>query len=219
MHANVTPARRIAAALNAWQDNARTALSWVHASWPAGVLALGEDDARALTSAIGSVEHREACSLAFLKSAQIASPSLDGPFFDALPIETGLRVLRLRALQFRRGEIRRIVDKRTRMSVLHWAGVSSLEHLTRDVLAAPDIARLSIPPVAMLDADALAFEGLALIERDTSSPCALLRCALPRAAAHASWVGRVPRELDQHGTQALIAQLPELLPEWSWLFG
>ncbi|MDR5759453.1 type III secretion protein HrpB4 [Caballeronia sp. LZ035] len=219
MHVNATPARRIAAALNAWQDNARNALSWAHGSWPAGVLSLSEDDCAALTSAVASVEHREACSLAFLASAQIGSPSLEGPFLDALPIEIGLRVLRLRALQFRRGEIRRIVDKRTRMSVLHWAGVSSLEHITRDALVAPDIARLSIPPVAMLDADALALEGLALIARDTSSSCALLRCALPRASAHASWVGGVPRALDQHGTQALIAQLPELLPEWSWLFG
>jgi type III secretion system HrpB4-like protein len=218
MHVNVTPARRIADALIAWQDNTRDALSWVHVSWLASVLSLGEDEVLALTSAIPA-SRREACSLAFVESACLPPPGLEETFFDALPVDIGLRVLRLRALRFRRAEIRRIVDKRTRLNVLQWAGVSTLELLTRDALAAPDIARLSIPPIATLDADALALEGHALISRDTSSPCALLRCALPRISPHASWIGRVPRDLDHDGTRALIQQLPELLPEWSWLFG
>jgi type III secretion system HrpB4-like protein len=209
-------ARRVADALNAWQSNAREALLWAHVSWTASALSLDENDAHTLIASLDST-HVEACSLAFVRSVE--TPSLDGPFFDALPIETGLRVLRLRALRFRRDEIRRIVDKRTRMNVLQWAGLSSLAPLTTDALNAPDIARLSIPPVSMLDAEALALEGLALISRDTSSPCALLRLALPRHAAHASWIDRIPRDLDRNGTNTLIAQLPELLPEWSWLFG
>jgi type III secretion system HrpB4-like protein len=219
-----SPASRVAAALGAWERNAREAFSWAHPSWIAGALAIGEDEAEMLARELRS----EAVSIAFLHGARVPQPDLDAlaqagiARLDALPIETGLQVLRLRALRFRRGEIRRIIDKRTRVTVQQWAGVT-LEQLTQDTpeerMHAPDIARLALTPIAMLDADALALEGYGLIARDTLSTCPLLRLALPRASNRARWTDTLPREVDAQGTHMLIARLPEFLPEWSWLFG
>lgn len=229
-----SPFARTTAALAAWQDSARRALQWAHPSWLAGVLDIDEAAARVLIQAVDPA-HR-ASSLSLLQGVGIALPELEslaapGPArLDALPPELGLRVLRIRALRFRRSEIRRIVDKTTRASVVRWAGVP-LDRLTGETpserLSAPDIGQLArrfpIPPVAMLDDDALAFEGHSLIRRDlrAGSPCSLLRLALPRdaASARARWVNQVPADIDPHGTDALIAQLPTLMPEWTWLFG
>jgi type III secretion system HrpB4-like protein len=217
-------ATRVAAALGAWERNARDAFSWAHPSWIAGALAIGEDDAAMLSRALRS----EAVSIAFLHGARVPQPDLEAlaqvhvARLDALPVDTGLQVLRLRALRFRRGEIRRIIDKRTRVSVQQWAGVP-LDQLTHETaeerMNAPDIARLALTPIAMLDADVLALEGHALIARDTGSSCALLRLALPRTSNRARWADTLPREVDAQGTRTLIARLPEFLPEWSWLFG
>lgn len=260
-----SPYRRAAAVLAAWQCNARGVLQWAHPSWLASALAIDEAAARALTRAVveqgdaGATRPRvgfDACSLSLLRSVGPGLPELDAfadpgaMRLDAAPPEIGLRVLRIRALRFRRGEIRRIVDKRTRASVVQFAGIP-LERLTgespNERLAVPDIgqmsARVPIPPVAMLDGDALALEGHALIKRDlrsAGSPCPLLRLALPRDAAgmrdsnstsssdsgdprdpraRRHWVEQIPADVDQHGSAALFAQLPNLLPEWAWLFG
>nr|WKF60277.1 hypothetical protein HUO10_004798 [Paraburkholderia busanensis] len=265
-----SPYRRAAAMLLAWQRNARGVLQWAHPSWLASALAIDETQAAGLTQAVAAA-HADDCSLALLRHLGLPMPSLEafaepGPLrLDALPAAAGLRVLRIRALRFRRAEIRRIVDKRTRATVVQWAGLP-LDRLTGDApndrRAMPDIAqmaaRVPIPPVAMLDDHALALEGYALIRRDLEvdldlggarSPCPLLRLALPRGvaadrpvdgyasvpssmqtrdnAAHAShqshaarhWVDQIPADVDQHGTAALFAELPNLLPEYPWLSG
>jgi hypothetical protein len=46
-----------------------------------------------------------------------------------------------------------------------------------------------------------------------------LRLALPHALPDAAWLRASGRELDAAGTAQLVARLPELLPEWAWLFG
>jgi type III secretion system HrpB4-like protein len=225
-----SPAQRGARALSAWERNACAAFSWAHPSWIAGALAIGEAEALMLSRALGG-DRNESLSHAFLQSARLPPPDLEAlahvhvARLDALPIEIGLRVLRLRALRFRRSEVRRIVDKRTRTAVLQWAGIP-LDRLTNETdeerLNAPDVTRLSLTPVALLDADTLALEGHALIARDLNavrSPCPLLRLALPCASTGTRWIDALPRDLDAQGTQALIARLPEYLPEWSWLFG
>jgi type III secretion system HrpB4-like protein len=211
-------APRFADALRAWQNNARGAFAWAHPSWIAHALAIDENDAAKLTGVAPS----EAVSLALLDSVSVPTPDLDDITFDALPVDIGLRVLRLRALRFRRSEIRRIVDKRTRTSIMQWAGVP-LDRLTHESaderMEAPDIAGLSITPVTMLNATALALEGHALIARDTGCGCALLRLALPRGSPNKRWIDTLPHKVDAQGTRTLVARLPEFLPEWSWLFG
>ena len=256
--------RTAAAALAAWQRNARSALQWAHPSWLAGALGIDAAAADGLARAL-AVPHGataasdgetdagsdaairlrmrvDACSLALLRCVGLPLPDIRavaGPGalrVDALPPETGLRVLRIRALRFRRGEIRRIVDKRMRARVAEWSGLALDRLITEQPgkrHAIPDIeqmaARVLIPPVTGVDGDALALEGHALIRRDLGhaySPCPLLRLALP-ADAHAlratgsppHWVDRIPADLDRHGTDALFAELPPLLPEYAWLSG
>jgi len=254
--------RLAAAALAAWQRNARSALKWAHPSWLA--CALGIDGAAAValashvtvqrsadastdpnaggSAAVRLRAHQDTCSLALLRCVGLPLPDIravGGPGalrVDALPPETGLRVLRIRALRFRRGEIRRIIDKRMRARVAEWSGLTLDRLITERPgkrQAIPNIeqmaARVSIPPVTAVEGDALALEGHALIRRDLGhahSPCPLLRLALPAdahslraAGSHPHWVDRIPADLDRHGTDALFAELPHLLPEYAWLSG
>ncbi|WP_175865834.1 type III secretion protein HrpB4 [Burkholderia cepacia] len=256
--------RLAAAALAAWQRNARSALQWAHPSWLACALGIDEAAAVALASRVavqrsadaltdpapdtgGSAAvrlraHQDTCSLALLRCVGLPLPNIRavvGPGalrVDALSPEAGLRVLRIRALRFRRGEIRRIVDKRMRARVAEWSGLTLDRLITelpgkRQVI--PDIkqmaARVPIPPVTAVDSDALALEGHALMRRDLGyahSPCPLLRLALPAdghslraAGSHPHWVDRIPADLDRYGTDALFAELHHLLPEYAWLSG
>ncbi|WP_310035315.1 type III secretion protein HrpB4 [Paraburkholderia graminis] len=164
---------------------------------------------------------------------------------DALPVDDALRVLRMRALLLRRAEVRRLIDKPSRRRLAEWIGVP-LERLgaaprrpgaDRASANVPDVARLvargHLPSLEELDAERLAYEGYALIARDVAlsasdaqeaalfawpCPCPLLRLALPRDLPP-PWPATTARELDTGGTALLFAQLPELLPEWAWLFG
>ncbi|MGY6151332.1 type III secretion protein HrpB4 [Paraburkholderia graminis] len=164
---------------------------------------------------------------------------------DALPVDDALRVLRMRALLLRRAEVRRLIDKPSRRRLAEWIGVP-LERLgaaprrpgaDRASANVPDVARLvargHLPSLEELDAERLAYEGYALIARDVAlsasdaqeaalfawpCPCPLLRLALPRDLPP-PWPATTARELDTGGTAFLFAQLPELLPEWAWLFG
>ncbi len=246
------PFARTAAALAAWRRNAIEVARWAHpSSWapaldvkPALMSASfdGLREALASTSA-GSLA---ACSRALLRAADVATPefdswrALDPAVLDALPVDDGLRVLRLRALLTRRAEVRRLVDKRIRRRLAQWVGVplerlsaASLhgtEHLSAN---ATDLARLvasgQLPPLEEIDEERLACEGYTLIARDmheaaqsamparATSPCSLLRLALPRDMP--PWPAGSVRELDVNGTALLFARLPELLPEWAWLFG
>ncbi|WP_144114218.1 type III secretion protein HrpB4 [Paraburkholderia sp. BCC1886] len=242
-----SPYQRTAAALSAWQRNVRGLMQWAHPSWLAAALSIDEQAAALLVRELGRLDETDAranaCSQALLRSIGASLPTLDAlaqpgaARLDAMLPASGLQVLRLRALRFRRGEIRRIVDKRTRAQVAQWAGMP-MERLGGDLAnertAAPDIAqmaaRVPIPPVAMLAGEALALEGYALLKRDlrsTRSPCPLLRMALPRhgaskhtgSTARSHWVTAIPADVDQGGTARLFTQLPHLLPEWAWLFG
>jgi hypothetical protein len=157
---------------------------------------------------------------------------------DALPPAVGLGVLRMRALQFRRTELRRVIDRHNRTRLSEWLGIpfdrlTETARVTQDASSAPDIAmlvaRVSVPPLDTLDAEALAFEGHALLKRDLGvahSPCPLLRIVLPReptgvapGRSPARWVEAVPPDVDADGTRWLLANLGELLPEWPWLSG
>jgi type III secretion system HrpB4-like protein len=242
----VDAASRHAAVLTAYQRNARTAMRWAHPSWLASVLATRDDAAAAVVARIDSPradEARrrgiEACSSALLRVLELRMPTLDAlgkpgvARFDALPPEVGLGVLRMRALQFRRAEVRRLIDKDSRVRFSEWLGIpldrlTRVSHATQEAASAPDIARLAakaaVPPLAMLDAEALALEGHALFQRDLGvahSPCPLLRIALPRErrTSRGHWLDRVAPGVDADGTAWLVANLAELLPEWPWLSG
>jgi type III secretion system HrpB4-like protein len=235
------PFARAAAALGAYERNAREAARWAHPSWfaaaldlPAGASGASLDGLRgALATAHGACV--AACSRALLRATNVNAPGFDTlrapnlAVLDALPVEAGVRVLRMRALLLRRADVRKLIDKRSRQRLAQWVGVP-LERLTASGAAgpanAPDVARLvsrgQLPALEEVDADTLAYEGYALLARDTPAaarPCPLLRLALPHALPDAAWLRASGRELDAAGTAQLVARLPELLPEWAWLFG
>jgi len=165
-------------------------------------------------------------------TASVPTLQPNAALLDVLPAQTGLQVLRMRALSFRRAEARRLIDKRSRSQLSEWAGVG-IDRLTQDahLADAPDTARLAaraaMPPLAALDAEALAIEGCVLLLRDLAThghsgsrmPFPLLRLALPRVLPTPPWLAAVPPQLDALGTARLFVRLSELLPEWAWLFG
>lgn len=238
-------ASRCAAFLCAYEQNARTAIRWAHPSWLASLLAIREDAAARLAACVdlpaghGRMDAVEACSSAMLRMLKLRMPTLDAlskpsvARLDALPPTLGLGVLRMRALQFRRAELRRVIDRYNRTRLSEWLGIpldrlTDISRATQEPSSAPDIARLAVkaavPPLETLDAEALALEGHALIKRDLGaahSPCPLLRTVLPREshALYGQWLDTVATSIDADGTAWLLANLGELLPEWAWLFG
>jgi type III secretion system HrpB4-like protein len=214
------PFARAAAAFAAYERNARDAVHWVHPSWLAAALGVDAGALDGLRAALATAARAqvEACSLALLRTLGVPAPSFDAlrapnlAVLDALPPQWGLRVLRMRSLALRRADVRRLIDKRNRMQLSEYVGVS-LDRLT---------GRGLLPALDRLDADTLACEGYALMARDACSvaaPFGLLRLALPRNLPASPWLDDGGRELDAGGTARLVARLPELLPEWAWLFG
>ncbi|WP_206956912.1 type III secretion protein HrpB4 [Trinickia acidisoli] len=241
------PFARAAAALGECRANMATAARWMHPSWS---MALLGTDAVQFDRWSRAVEAASVGTLARASFALCASAGADAPsieqlsqqivsarpegtmlnpmLLDACPAALGLQILRMRALSFRRGEVRRLIDKRTRTLLSAWAGVA-VDKLCLDahLPEAPNIATLhaqiDMPVLASLDETALAIEGLLLIQRDSGGvpvvPCPLLRCALPHRLVEPAWMARLPPDVDARGTARLFARLSTLLPEWAWLFG
>ncbi|MFM0363586.1 type III secretion protein HrpB4 [Paraburkholderia sediminicola] len=245
------PFMRVAAALDSYRRNLATVAHWADPSWSA---ALFGANAAQLDHWRGALERAgaaavEACSQALADAAGVKPPSFasltqaalkptragtaqpNAVLLDVLPVRHALQVLRMRALSFRRAEVRRLIDKRTRSQLSEWTGVG-IDRLTQDahLVDAPDIARLAaraaMPPLTALDAGTLAVEGCALLLRDlgganesTRVPFPLLRLALPRVLPTPAWLASVPEELDAPGSARLFTRLSDLLPEFAWLFG
>ncbi|AXL50211.1 hypothetical protein DSC91_002314 [Paraburkholderia caffeinilytica] len=257
------PFMRVAAALDSYRRNLASAAHWADPSWSAVLLGA---NAAQLEHWRGALERAgaaavEACSQALADAAGVKPPSFasltqaalkstpagaaqpNAVLLDVLPVRHALQVLRMRALSFRRAEVRRLIDKRTRSQLSAWTGVG-IDRLTQDahLADAPDIARLAaraaMPPLTALDAGTLAVEGCALLLRDlgganapnvasgasfanesTRVPFPLLRLALPRALPTPAWLTSLPEGLDTPGSARLFARLSDLLPEFAWLFG
>lgn len=230
------PFARMAAAFAAYESNARDAVRWAHRSWLAAALRVSVGEADQVSAAFAGANRAQvdAASLALVRMAGMQPPqftALRAPspaVLDALPLEWGLRVLRMRALVLRRAEVRRLIDKRSRNQLSDWIGIP-VDRLTEGAPGAAntaDIGRLSarmpVPALDSLDAQALACEGCALMMCDApvgATPFSLLRLALPREFRAPSWLGDSRGEGDDGGTMRLLARLPELIPEWAWLFG
>ncbi|CAH2902509.1 MAG: hypothetical protein PCALPYG88_5862 [uncultured Paraburkholderia sp.] len=234
-HVRLGPnADHLAGMLASYEQNLRMAIRWVHGSWLTRALGLGEADALALRERL----QRGPCedvSLALMRALPFAPPSLErligvpAARLDALPIEQGLAALCIRALLLRRAQVRRLIDRNTRVRLAQWAGCP-LDRITgstaADTLAAPDLTRVlgaaAVPSLESLEHTQLALEGYALLAREPQAgdvPCALLRFALPYDAQHAAWLDAVPAALDESGTGVLHARLAEFLPEYPWLSG
>ncbi|RQS36243.1 type III secretion protein [Burkholderia sp. Bp8992] len=242
------PAVRVATALDRYRDNVDGVADWVHPSWIAASLGVPEarlQDWRPLLAGApaGSVVR---CSRALVRALGVTPPAFadlsQGSFvrvgaavapqpnaclLDVAPAPLTLRIWRMRALLLRRGEVRRLIDRHAQRRLADWTG------LDVDVLmsgpntdSANDAARLAavaMPPLASLDAQALAIEGMLLVLRDLKGaaglPFPLSRLALPRLIDVPAWLNALPTQHDEAGTARLFRRLPELLREWAWLFG
>ncbi|AOJ71170.1 MULTISPECIES: type III secretion protein HrpB4 [Burkholderia] len=213
--------------LAGYDANARRAVDWIHASWHG-----------ALAPLVAATRERErapalraACSLLLLRAVGASSPPLDG--FDApadrlaaLPVADALRLLRLRALLSRRAELRHWIDRASRERLAGWVGADGCRALAA-LTALPDAPRARgldrrapITPLAQLSGDDIAWEGWCLFERERvwspKGPARIVRLALPRERARAPWIEHAAADADG---ATLLARLPSLYPEWSWLFG
>ncbi|KVL92255.1 type III secretion protein HrpB4 [Burkholderia stagnalis] len=211
-----------AAWLAGYDTNARRAADWVHASWH-GALAPLVATMHAHAPAL-----RAACSLRLLRTLGIASPSLDG--FDApanrlaaLPVADALRLLRVRALLRRRTELRHWIDRASRERLAGWVGADGCRALAAlpDAPRARDLDRREpAVPLAQLSGDDVAWEGWCLFEHErawsAAGPMRVVRLALPRDAVRPPWIEHADASADG---ATLLARLPSLFPEWSWLFG
>ncbi|RIV41131.1 MULTISPECIES: type III secretion protein HrpB4, partial [pseudomallei group] len=80
--------------------------------------------------------------------------------------------------------------------------------------------REPLAPLTQLSADDVAWEGWCLFERERvwspAGPMRIVRLALPREPARAPWLERAAADADG---AMLLARVPSLFPEWTWLFG
>ncbi|WP_080498782.1 type III secretion protein HrpB4, partial [Burkholderia pseudomallei] len=142
----------------------------------------------------------------------------------ALPIADTLRLLRMRALLFRRTELRHWIDRASRERLAGWVGADGGRALAA-LCAQPDARRERerrepLAPLAQLSADDVAWEGWCLFEHERvwspAGPMRIVRLALPREPARAPWLERAAADADG---AMLLARVPSLFPEWTWLFG
>jgi type III secretion system HrpB4-like protein len=230
------PFARMAAACVAYERNVRDAARWAHPSWLAAALGVSVDALEPVRAALARARRAEvdalSCALASMAGVQQhAFDALRAPnpaVLDVLPPEWGLRVLRMRALALRRADVRRLIDKRSRTRLSDWIGMP-IDRLTEgghDATTPPGTARLTassaLTALDTLDAQALACEGCALMMRDRPGgtvPFSLLCLALPHDWRVPRWLEDSTGQVDAGGTERLIARLPDLIPEWAWLFG
>lgn len=223
----------LAAVLRAYENNVRSLLDWAHPERLGQMLALGQEAAGALVAQLTALQGARAaaaradCGTALSRCWGLPPPLLDRwrhepvQRLDALPPALGLGVLRMRALRYRRAEVRRLIDRASRQRLSAWVGVP-LDALVGDGDGAVSRRNAGLRPLASLDEATLALEGHALLRRDFSlqhSPCPLLLLALPATVVEAERQMPVQGSDDPDGSRFVFEALPELLPEWSWLFG
>ncbi|QCU48698.1 type III secretion protein HrpB4 [Burkholderia pseudomallei] len=212
-----------AAWLAGYDANARRAADWVHASWHgalAPLVAAMHEHAPAL---------RAPCSLLLLRTLGGSAPTLGG--FDsradrlaALPIADTLRLLRMRALLFRRTELRHWIDRASRERLAGWSAPTAAARSPRSARW-PDARREREAPRAARAAHATVRRrcrvGRLVPVRaravwSPAGPMRIVRLALPREPARAPWLERAAADADG---AMLLARVPSLFPEWTWLFG
>jgi type III secretion system HrpB4-like protein len=221
---HLSPASRLAAMLRRYEANRATVFEWLDRSWIPSPWAdyflhnpdsISPDCAHAMCNVL---------SMPVPSFSVLCAPDLRaGPQLGHLPVAGGISMLRVRALFFRREELRRMVGRaqRTRISDLIGDLASSVLPWAAATPGAPDIERLGrtcgIPSLNSLSPAALSWEGFCLFVRDgllnQDGPAALLRFALPRELDQPHWLTRCERGIDANGSSLTLDLLPELFPE------
>ncbi|MGN6315739.1 type III secretion protein HrpB4 [Trinickia sp.] len=241
------PAARAAAWLAQYERNRAAASAWIDRSW----LPSWWPQAASTCDALSAPDSVEALmrtlsvpapdmELVFdcAERQQGTSPDCRGSGKAAMPalaltwlsVPEQLRMLRLRAFVFRRGEVRRVVDLERRARLAAWLGDQGGAQLRwlQGLEGAPEMSVLTrmygAPHLDALDATALAWEGYCLFQRDGvlragDATAQLLRLGLPRALDTPAWLARCPRDTDADGSERVLRRLPILFPEHAWSFG
>jgi len=219
--------------LSAYDANVRSSMHWVHTSWLCGALDLDMSSADSLRRALLQKDERSVarCSIALIRMLTDKVPrwvhSLETSvaWLDVVPIEIGVQMLRLRSIIFRRSELRRVIDKPSRVRLAQWGGVP-LDGALDSCNGAPDIARMVaenlVLPQEQMDAVAIAEEGYRLLVCDApelAAFCPLLRLALPQEGSAAWRADAFSCGQDKGGMEVLRSYFPVWFPEWAWLFG
>ncbi|SMF99967.1 type III secretion protein HrpB4 [Burkholderia singularis] len=238
------PSKRAAALRETYEANLSHAALWAHPSWYMAILGVDESIVEQWrhTLAHTSKDALHVCSRALAEAAHVIHPDPDAyqrpaletsansparlnlALLSMLPTAVGLQVLCMRALLFRRIELRRTIDKRVWARLSEWAGV----HIETLIADAPPMDTLETDrglhlPIDALDAQALANEGFVLFMRDGCHDGLSYRHLLQLALKHGGHDGGAPAfmpgKTDANGSAWLYSQLPNWLGTWSWLFG
>lgn len=237
------PAVRAAAWLARYERNRATASAWIDRSWLPSwwPQAASECDALSAPDSVDALMRLLAVPPLDVKDVLDRAEGKRGTSADApggrtalslawLPVPEQLRTLCLRALLFRRGEVRRMVDFQRRARLAAWLGDEGGAHLRwlQALGGAPEMPILmrtyGAPLLDSLDSTALAWEGYCLFQRDGvlqagDAAGALLRLGLPRALLAPAWLAHCPRDIDADGGAHVLSRLPILFPEHAWLSG
>jgi hypothetical protein len=196
-------AQCVAASVRRYGHARATLLSWMHDSWREPELAAlaelpaGVSDSSSFTTA------QARCADAWLDHIGVGTPPLDafnchaGQLF-LLPHDAMLSAIRLRALYFRRAELRYWVGRESRGALSAQLGIDATAILRwlMSTPGAPPVDQLMrvhrMPPLDQLDADALGWEGYCLFARAgwcaAPLPLALLRFAWDSEQVVPVWV-------------------------------
>ncbi|RDU96749.1 type III secretion protein HrpB4 [Trinickia dinghuensis] len=201
---------------------------WIHEDWLRG------DWRAALREAAkqdGSEQARQRHLRAVdtcLRGFGLAPPPLDAFRGDegvlaALPMDGLLRALRLRALHFRRAELRYWIDRGSRARLSAWLGseASGVLRWLMNMPHPPQLDRLmrvaGMPPLDELDDEALAWEGFSLCLRagwcGPRAPLSLARLAWRPGLAPPDWTDDAGAAAGISDGVAVVRRLPEFFEE------
>ncbi|APR38356.1 type III secretion protein HrpB4 [Paraburkholderia sp. SOS3] len=216
-------AARLAGMLMQYQRNRLALFDWMHPGWRGRALA-----ALPNADSPGKRALRARAADAWLRAAGCAPPPLAAfrgraGALAALPVDDALCALRLRALHFRRAELRYWVDRESRDRVSVWLGrnASAALRWLIETPNSPAIDRLmrdyGMAPLDELDDMSLAWEGYCLFTRPGHGvPLDLLRFVWDEAAAVPNWLLAYAAASYEEDGVRVIDRLPEFFQEHVW---
>ncbi|BBE09906.1 Uncharacterized protein MCB1EB_1745 [Mycoavidus cysteinexigens] len=209
-----------AALIAAYSRNLAVLPRYIHASWWGGLAKL---------VVLGYQGEGLKCTRALFALADMKLPRLEdfqglSGKLGALASPHALQCFRLRALAFRRSELRHSIDRKSRALLRTWLDAAELDQLMA-LPGSPQTALLErsfeMKPLIALQQAELEWEGLCLFGRDRiwapTGPFAWLKMHFPREQAPLPWVmatckqdGGIDTRFDPNGSEAVLAMLPDL---------
>jgi hypothetical protein len=201
---------------------AGSAACWAHPSWLAAALQVDPAAAAGVQAGLARrpPSALRACSGELLRHAGIEAPALEvlqapparraAALLGLVPADACRRMLRMRALLGHVDQLRRTIDRATRERLSTALGLPLADFVAR-AGAAP--ARAGA--IASVDDEALCVAGYRALAAARPAGRGMEALVLPREATLHPAQGAGDGALDA----TWAALLPDLFPEWAWLFG